>query len=74
KRITANLLEENAAYVEGIAKGRGKTLAWAIERIIEEHKEGSYRARKPGQPPKRRLADYDEESPHVKKLERKRPY
>lgn len=67
KRITANLSDENAEYVRGIALSHGKTMAWAVEKIIEEHKAAVYDTNKPGRQQERTIPDYDEDNRFIEK-------
>lgn len=67
KRVTVNLSVENAEYVKGVAHSHGKTLSWAIEKIIEEYREGAFKLDRPGRQQPREDIHYDDDNPLIEK-------
>ena len=67
KRVTVNLSEKNAEYINGIAQQMNKTQSWVIEKIIDDHRSSEAQFDKSKKQLKKIKPDYDEDNPFIEK-------
>jgi len=66
-RITVSLSENRLDYVRNVALEHGKSLSWAIEKIIVDHMAGEFRVKQLKKQFPRIEPDYDPENPQIEK-------